>query len=109
MDKNLWHLSHEGMDLEDPWNEPQFDKILQMMVSPEKAPDTPTYVEIYFEKGIPKKINGKEYAPAVSYTHLDVYKRQTISCSFLRCLAPYLVFFEKEGLLQPLLPFILLV
>lgn len=71
MDKNLWHLSHEGMDLEDPWNEPQFDKILQMMVSPEKAPDTPTYVEIYFEKGIPKKINGKEYAPVALIEELN--------------------------------------
>jgi argininosuccinate synthase len=63
MDKNLWHLSHEGMDLEDPWNEPQYDKILQLMVSPEKAPDVPSYVEIYFEKGIPKKVNGVEYSP----------------------------------------------
>lgn len=71
MDKNLWHLSHEGMDLEDPWNEPQFDKILQMMVSPEKAPDTPTYVEIYFEKGIPKKINGKVYAPVALIEELN--------------------------------------
>ena len=71
MDKNLWHLSHGGMDLEDPWNEPQFDKILQMMVSPEKAPDTPTYVEIYFEKGIPKKINGKVYAPVALIEELN--------------------------------------
>lgn len=71
MDKNLWHLSHEGMDLEDPWNEPQFVKILQMMVSPEKAPDTPTYVEIYFEKGIPKKINGKVYAPVALIEELN--------------------------------------
>jgi len=56
MDRNLWHLSHEGLDLEDPWNEPQYDKILKLMVPPEKAPDKPTYVEIYFEKGIPKKL-----------------------------------------------------
>lgn len=63
MDKNLWHLSHEGMDLEDPWNEPQYDKILKLMVSPEKAPDVPTYVEIYFDKGVPTKVNGKEYSP----------------------------------------------
>lgn len=63
MDRNLWHLSHEGSDLEDPWNEPQYDKILKLMVSPEKAPDVPTYVEIYFEQGIPKKVNGVEYAP----------------------------------------------
>lgn len=63
MDRNLWHLSHEGQDLEDPWNEPQYDKLLKLMVSPEKAPDKPTYVEIYFEKGIPKMINGTEYSP----------------------------------------------
>ena len=63
MDRNLWHLSHEGSDLEDPWNEPQFNKILKLMVPPEQAPDTPTYVEIEFDKGIPVKIDGKEYAP----------------------------------------------
>lgn len=63
MDRNLWHLSHEGMDLEDPWNEPQYEKVLKLMVSPEKAPDVPSYVEIYFEKGIPKKVNGVEYSP----------------------------------------------
>ena len=63
MDRNLWHLSHEGSDLEDPWNEPQYDKILKLMVSPEKAPDAPTYVEIYFEQGVPKKVNGVEYSP----------------------------------------------
>ena len=63
MDRNIWHLSHEGSDLEDPWNEPQYDKLLKLMVPPEKAPDNPTYVEIYFEQGIPKKVNGVEYAP----------------------------------------------
>lgn len=63
MDRNLWHLSHEGSDLEDPWNEPQYEKLLKLMVSPEKAPDVPAYVEIYFEKGIPKKVNGVEYSP----------------------------------------------
>ena len=57
-DKNLWHLSHEGLDLEDPANEPMFDKILEMGVSPEKAPDEATYVTISFEKGIPTKIDG---------------------------------------------------
>ncbi len=63
MDRNLWHLSHEGLDLEDPWNEPQYDKILKLMVPPEKAPDKPTYVEIYFEQGIPKKVDSVEYSP----------------------------------------------
>ncbi|MDY3302994.1 MAG: argininosuccinate synthase [Clostridia bacterium] len=63
MDRNLWHLSHEGQDLENPANEPNLDKILKLGVSPEKAPDKPTYVEIEFEKGIPTKIDGKEYGP----------------------------------------------
>jgi argininosuccinate synthase len=63
VDMNLWHMSHEGSDLEDPWNEPRYDKLLKMVVPPEKAPDKPAYVEIYFERGIPKKINGKTYSP----------------------------------------------
>jgi argininosuccinate synthase len=63
MDRNIWHLSHEGADLEDPWNEPKLDKILKLMVSPEKAPDTPTYVELDFEQGIPVRLNGKEMNP----------------------------------------------
>ncbi|MBO5370891.1 MAG: argininosuccinate synthase [Clostridia bacterium] len=63
MDRNIWHLSHEGQDLEDPANEPNYDKILMLGVSPEKAPDTPTYIEIDFEKGIPTKIDGVEYGP----------------------------------------------
>lgn len=63
MDRNIWHLSHEGQDLEDPANEPNLDKILKLGVSPEKAPDVPTYIEIDFEKGIPTKIDGVEYGP----------------------------------------------
>jgi argininosuccinate synthase len=59
-DKNLWHLSHEGLDLEDPANEPDYEKILEMSVTPEKAPDEATYVEITFEEGIPVAINGEE-------------------------------------------------
>ncbi|WP_278942087.1 argininosuccinate synthase [Anaerotruncus colihominis] len=59
-DKNLWHLSHEGLDLEDPANEPDYDKILEMGVSPEKAPDTPTYVTISFEKGVPVAVDGQK-------------------------------------------------
>ncbi len=62
-DKNIWHISHEGSDLEDPWNEPKFDSLLKTMVTPEKAPDQPTYVEIEFEKGIPTKIDGIAYGP----------------------------------------------
>jgi len=57
-DMNLWHLSHEGLDLEDPANEPQYDKILELGISPEKAPDKPTYVSIDFEKGIPVAVDG---------------------------------------------------
>jgi len=61
-DKNLWHLSHEGLDLEDPANEPQYNKpgFLEMGVSPEMAPDEPTYVTIHFEKGVPTAVDGKE-------------------------------------------------
>ena len=59
-DKNLWHLSHEGLDLESPKNEPMYDKILELGVSPEAAPDEAEYVTIDFEKGIPVKLNGKE-------------------------------------------------
>ena len=59
-DKNLWHLSHEGLDLENPWNEPMYDKILEMGVSPEKAPDEPTYITLSFEKGMPVALNGEK-------------------------------------------------
>ena len=61
-DMNLWHLSHEGLDLEDPANEPQYNKpgFLEMGVSPEMAPDQPTYVTLSFEKGIPVALNGEK-------------------------------------------------
>ena len=61
-DKNLWHLSHEGLDLENPANEPQYNKpgFLELGVSPEQAPDVPTYVTIHFEKGVPTAVDGKE-------------------------------------------------
>ncbi|MBE6905500.1 MAG: argininosuccinate synthase [Ruminococcaceae bacterium] len=62
-DKNLWHLSHEGLDLEDPANEPNYDKILEMGVTPEKAPDKPTYVTIGFEKGVPVSVDGEKMKP----------------------------------------------
>lgn len=58
-DKNLWHLSHEGMDLENPENEPNYKKILELGVTPEAAPDAAEYVTIGFEKGIPVTLNGK--------------------------------------------------
>lgn len=59
-DKNLWHLSHEGLDLEDPANEPDYDKICELGVSPWRAPNKSTYVTIHFEKGIPTAIEGKK-------------------------------------------------
>lgn len=61
-DMNLWHLSHEGLDLEDPANEPQYNKpgFLELGVSPEMAPDKPTYVTISFEKGIPVALDGEK-------------------------------------------------
>ena len=64
-DKNLWHLSHEGLDLEDPANEPQYNKpgFLEMSVSPEQAPDKPTYVTISFEKGNPVAVDGVKMDP----------------------------------------------
>ncbi len=58
-DKNIWHLSHEGLDLENPANTPKYDKILELGVTPQKAPDKETKVSIHFEKGIPTALNGK--------------------------------------------------
>jgi len=62
MDRNVWHLSHEGGDLEDPWNEPQKDLYL-LGVSPEAAPDEAEYLELDFEQGIPVSLNGEELGP----------------------------------------------
>ena len=59
-DRNLWHISHEGLELEDPSQEPNYDHLLVLGVSPEKAPDEPEYVTMTFEKGVPKSVNGKE-------------------------------------------------
>ena len=59
-DKNIWHLSHEGMDLENPANEPKYDDILELGVSPEKAPDKATYVTVSFEKGNPVAVDGEK-------------------------------------------------
>ena len=72
-DKNLWHLSHEGLDLEDPANEPQYNKpgFLEIGVSPEMAPDEPTYITIHFEKGVPTAINGKEMTGVEIVTYLN--------------------------------------
>ena len=68
-DKNLWHLSHEGLDLEDPKNEPKYDWILEMGVSPEKAPDKDCYISLKFEKGVPVALDG------VSMKASDIIKK----------------------------------
>jgi argininosuccinate synthase len=62
-DDNLWHISHEGLDLENPANEPKFEGMLKMTVPPEKAPDKAEYVTIDFEKGVPVAVNGKAMSP----------------------------------------------
>ena len=61
-DRNLWHLSHEGGGLEDPWNEPK-EEMFQLTTSPECAPDAGEYVEVYFEQGVPKRIDGHAMGP----------------------------------------------
>ncbi len=72
-DKNIWHLSHEGLDLEDPANEPLYNKegFLEMGVSPEMAPDKPTYVTISFEKGVPVAVDGKKMGAVELVTLLN--------------------------------------
>lgn len=59
-DRNLWHISHEGLELESPANEPNYDHLLVLGVSPEKAPDEGEYVTLTFEKGVPTSVNGKK-------------------------------------------------
>ncbi len=70
MDRNLWHLSHEGADLEDPWNEPQ-DDMLVLITPPHKAPDKPTYVTLDFEQGIPVKLDGETLDPVALIQKLN--------------------------------------
>jgi len=70
-DMNLWHLSHEGLDLESPANEPDYDKILELGVSPERAPDKPEYVKISFEKGIPVAIDDVKMDAVALVTKLN--------------------------------------
>ena len=71
MDENLWHLSHEGADLEDPWNEPKPD-LCMISKTPETAPDKAEYVEIGFEKGAPVSLNGEKVSPLALVTKLNV-------------------------------------
>ncbi len=70
-DKNIWHLSHEGLDLEDPANEPKYEEILEMGVTPESAPDVPTYITIGFEKGVPVTLNGEKLDGVQMVTKLN--------------------------------------
>ncbi len=69
-DRNLWHLSHEGGNLEDPWLEPD-EEMYQLTVSPENAPDQPEYVEISFESGEPVAVNGERMSPATLVSYLN--------------------------------------
>ena len=70
-DRNLWHISHEGLELEDPSVEPNYDDLLVLSVAPEKAPDEPEYVTMTFEAGVPKTINGKAMKVADIITELN--------------------------------------
>ncbi|HIQ98335.1 MAG TPA: argininosuccinate synthase [Candidatus Scybalocola faecavium] len=70
-DRNLWHISHEGLELEDPANEPNYDHLLVLSVTPEKAPDEPEYVTMTFEAGVPKSLNGKEMKVSEIITKLN--------------------------------------
>ncbi len=69
-DGNLWHLSHEGGPLEDPWNEPE-EEMFQLSVSPQNAPDQPERIEIGFESGTPVSLNGQRLSPATMIEHLN--------------------------------------
>ena len=70
MDRNMWHLSHEGSDLEDPWNAPK-DALLIVTNTPETAPDKAEYVELEFEQGVPVAVNGKKMSPATIVENLN--------------------------------------
>ena len=70
-DRNLWHISHEGLELEDPSQEPNYDDMLVLSVTPEKAPDKPEYVTMTFEKGVPVSLNGKSMKVSEIITELN--------------------------------------
>ena len=70
-DRNLWHISHEGLELEDPSCEPNYDHLLMLSVTPEKAPDEPEYVTMTFEAGVPKTLNGKAMKVSEIITELN--------------------------------------
>ncbi|MFH1069456.1 MAG: argininosuccinate synthase [Candidatus Glassbacteria bacterium] len=70
-DENLWHLSHEGGELEDPWNEPS-EEMFKLTVSPRKAPDKPTAVELEFEQGVPVAVDGEKLGPVALVEKLNL-------------------------------------
>ncbi len=70
-DRNIWHISHEGMDLEDPANEPQLDSLLKLTVPPEKTPDEAKYITLDFEKGVPVKLDGEALSPVALVEKLN--------------------------------------
>ncbi len=83
MDRNIWHISHEGADLENPWNEPPEDLLLTM-VTPEKAPDQPEYVTVDFEKGVPVAINGEKLDAVALLTKAnELAARNGVGCADL--------------------------
>ena len=70
-DRNIWHLSHEGLELEDPANEPNYKHLLQLGVSPEDAPDVPEYITLDFEAGVPVAVNGEKLGPVAMLKKLN--------------------------------------
>ena len=71
-DRNLWHISHEGLELEDPASEPNYDHMLVLSVTPEKAPDKEEELTITFEQGIPRTLNGKAMKVSEIISELNV-------------------------------------
>jgi len=71
-DRNIWHLSHEGLELENPQNEPDYKRLLQLSVPPQDAPDAPSYVELAFEKGVPVSLNEEKLSPVKLLEALNV-------------------------------------
>ena len=70
-DRNMWHISHEGLELEDPWNAPNYEHLLKLGVSPEKAPDKPTIITLTFEEGVPTQLDGVKMEPSALLEKLN--------------------------------------
>ena len=100
-DKNLWHLSHEGLDLEDPANEAPINKpgFLELGVSPEQAPDVPTYVTIHFEKGVPTAVDGEEMDSVVLIEKLNKLGGEN-GCGILDIVENRLVGMKSRGVYE---------